>query len=84
MRKLLQMGVEWILEADASPVSDVRRNWTESLAARYTAWRGEWLSSTPDNGQVQPQRLLPRSAGSRGNHFYRRWRPWILWFHGAD
>ena len=47
-----------ILEADASPVSDVRRNWTESLAARYTAWRDEWLSSTPDNGQVQPQEIV--------------------------
>ncbi|MEC8175396.1 MAG: thiamine pyrophosphate-binding protein, partial [Pseudomonadota bacterium] len=47
-----------ILEADASPVSDERRNWTESLAARYTAWRDEWLSSTPDNGQVQPQEIV--------------------------
>ena len=47
-----------ILKADASPVSDVRRNWTESLAARYTAWRDEWLSSTPDNGQVQPQEIV--------------------------
>ncbi len=47
-----------ILEADASPVWDVRRNWTESLAARYTAWRDEWLSSTPDNGQVQPQEIV--------------------------
>ena len=47
-----------ILEANASPVRDVRRNWTESLAARYTAWRDEWLSSTPDNGQVQPQEIV--------------------------
>ncbi|MED6310155.1 MAG: thiamine pyrophosphate-binding protein, partial [Pseudomonadota bacterium] len=47
-----------ILKADASPVLDVRRNWTESLAARYTAWRDEWLSSAPDNGQVQPQEIV--------------------------
>ena len=47
-----------ILEANASPVRDVRRNWTESLAARYTAWRDEWLSSAPDNGQVQPQEIV--------------------------
>ena len=47
-----------ILKADASPVLDVRRNWTVSLAARYTAWRDEWLSSAPDNGQVQPQEIV--------------------------
>lgn len=47
-----------ILEANASPVRDVRRNWTESLAARYTAWRDEWLSSAPDNGHVQPQEIV--------------------------
>ncbi|PPR61649.1 MAG: Acetolactate synthase isozyme 3 large subunit [Alphaproteobacteria bacterium MarineAlpha4_Bin2] len=39
-------------------VPNARREWTQSLASRYTEWRNDWIASEPDNGQVQPQEIV--------------------------
>jgi acetolactate synthase I/II/III large subunit len=46
------------LEAAALKVPDARRNWVVSLDQRYVAWRTDWITSEPDNGQVQPQEIV--------------------------
>tara|TARA_B100000676_G_scaffold311426_1_gene381253 strand:- start:3392 stop:5053 length:1662 start_codon:yes stop_codon:yes gene_type:complete len=62
------------LEADPSPIPDARRHWTASLADRYTAWRNAWLSSSPENGQVQPQEIVAALC---------RQPPETIYTHGA-
>lgn len=47
-----------ILQMEDLPVPELRRQWTASLADRYTAWRNAWLASSPENGQVQPQEIV--------------------------
>jgi acetolactate synthase-1/2/3 large subunit len=47
-----------IIEGTPLNVPDARRNWVASLDQRYAAWRVDWISSEPDNGQVQPQEIV--------------------------
>lgn len=46
------------LEAADTAVPEARREWADSLAARYDDWRSEWIASAPDNGMVQPQEIV--------------------------
>lgn len=46
------------LETAALGVPEDRRLWSASLVDRYASWRDDWISSEPDNGQVQPQEIV--------------------------
>jgi len=56
--KAFAAALDALLAAEDYSAPDARRNWTASLAERYAAWRDEWLASSPDNGQVQPQEIV--------------------------
>jgi acetolactate synthase-1/2/3 large subunit len=56
--KAFAEALNTIIEGTPLNVPDARRNWVASLDQRYAAWRVDWISSEPDNGQVQPQEIV--------------------------
>jgi acetolactate synthase-1/2/3 large subunit len=56
--KAFAEALNTIIKETPLNVPDARRNWVASLDQRYAAWRVDWISSEPDNGQVQPQEIV--------------------------